>query len=916
MKVNALLRKLEAGKGSYYADRLLGQAHYCASLCITKELDTKLLEEALTAAVEFADKNGAITKNALLAFEKTMQPMSAQCKALTVDCVGHAHIDMNWMWGYTETVSITIATFQTVLRLMKDIPGWTFAQSQASCYRIVEQYAPEMLKEIKRRIKEGRWEVTASTWVEADKNMPSGESFARHQLYTKNYLSKLLDIDIDSLTLDFEPDTFGHNINVPEISEKGGVPYYYHCRGLDVPFNIYRCQSPSGAEILCLKEFDWYNAAIEPTYFRGVPYYCQTNQVDVMLRVFGVGDHGGGPTRKDIEAMLDMQSWPIFPTIQFGTFKGYFKKIDINREKYPVVDKERNFVFTGCYTTQTRIKAGNKHGENALMQAEAFAAFAADMDKKKYHADRFAKSWEKVLFNQFHDILTGSGVIDTREYALGEYSKAFAIADSEKLSAFDAIGGALDTDALLEDNRATYKTTSEGAGVGFGVEQKTYSYPERGRGLKRAYVLFNSTVARNDVHMVDVWDWPGDTNAMIVHDINGKVLPHQIIGWDKDDDWGFWGHKHFRLAVQCAVPAYGYTTVVVDEDSGKSFPSPRRDDAQTHSPYEFSMENDFISVQISSVTGQIEAITDKKTGMDILYNGGFSVFSEDRDSWASSWVVNRYNNDAAAPTVKFMERTGTGPVRQQVRVEAAMRNSKIVYFYTLDNDSKTVAVECEIDWLEVGNNENGSIQLQYAFDAAYTPTAFTCDIPFGEIDRQSLDMDIPAQSYVMAKSGEGSAAAIFSNSKYGFRGVQNKVSITLIRSSYQPDPYPELGKHNITFHLGLAEEATLTQSKKLLHPCANYSVRQQKGTLPLESSFISVDGAQVSAIKLAEDGSGDLIVRIYDDSHKDAKVSIKPYKKVAAAKLCDSLERPLADINQESFTLTKDSVNTLRLTLA
>jgi alpha-mannosidase len=156
---------------------------------------------------------------------------------------------MNWMWRFDETVAATLDTFRTMLNLMEEYPEFKFSQSQASVYKIVEEFDPDMLEEIKKRIKEGRWEVTASTWVESDKNMPNGESLVRHILYTKRYLSELLGVDPGTLNIDFEPDTFGHNLNVPEILARGGVKYYYHCRGYD-GHDIYRWKSPSGSSVI------------------------------------------------------------------------------------------------------------------------------------------------------------------------------------------------------------------------------------------------------------------------------------------------------------------------------------------------------------------------------------------------------------------------------------------------------------------------------------------------------------------------------------------------------------------------------------------------------------------------------------------------------------------------------------------
>jgi len=110
-------------------------------------------------------------------------PIQEAAKKTKIFCVAHAHLEMNWMWSYNETVAITLDTFRTVLKLMKEYPELTFSQSQASVYQIVEENDPIMFEEIKKRVKENRWEITVSTWVEADKHMSDGESQARHILY-------------------------------------------------------------------------------------------------------------------------------------------------------------------------------------------------------------------------------------------------------------------------------------------------------------------------------------------------------------------------------------------------------------------------------------------------------------------------------------------------------------------------------------------------------------------------------------------------------------------------------------------------------------------------------------------------------------------------------------------------------------
>ena len=239
------LKQIEEKASHYWAKRITSQLEYAVQL--NKVLEHKYdrdLTEVLDFLSEGVAREGTITTAAAQEAEKRLAPLSEDAKGFRMLCVAHAHIDMNWMWRWEETVAIVLDTFRTMLNLMEEYPQFRFSQSQASVYKIVEEHDPAMLEEIRKRIKEGRWEVTASTWVENDKNMSNGESLARHILYTKRTLSGMLGIDPDSLNLDFEPDTFGHSLNMPEILARGGVKYYYHCRGYD-GYHLYRWKAPS-----------------------------------------------------------------------------------------------------------------------------------------------------------------------------------------------------------------------------------------------------------------------------------------------------------------------------------------------------------------------------------------------------------------------------------------------------------------------------------------------------------------------------------------------------------------------------------------------------------------------------------------------------------------------------------------------
>lgn len=241
-------QKLAAQLNNYWGIRAVAQLKYLEEMLrCGLYSDESLSVEATDWLYDRYMENGAIGKEDVRQFEEMLAPAQAAAKSIRVNCIGHAHIDMNWMWAFDETVMVAIETVRTMLQLMKEYPDFVFMQSQASVYKIVEEFAPELLPEIRERIRGGQWEVTASTWVETDKNMPNGESLTRHLLYTRQYLMKLLGLSESDFRIDFEPDTFGHTAQVPEILASGGVKYYYHCRGYD-GHSLYRWKGLAGSQ--------------------------------------------------------------------------------------------------------------------------------------------------------------------------------------------------------------------------------------------------------------------------------------------------------------------------------------------------------------------------------------------------------------------------------------------------------------------------------------------------------------------------------------------------------------------------------------------------------------------------------------------------------------------------------------------
>ena len=910
---------------SIHAERICSQIVYLDNVSkIERDLYNGVIEAAADHLLSCIARDGVITIASVAETEELLMVLQPAAKRYKASFISHAHIDMNWMWGYNETVSITVDTFRTILQLMEEHPDFTYAQSQASTYEIIEKYAPEMLPEIKRRIHEGRWEVTASEWVEPDKNMPNGESLTRQILQTKKYLCKLLDLPADYFILDFVPDTFGHNANIPEILSNAGIRYMYHCRGYDGMHDIYRYVSPSGKSILTYREYEWYNSTVTPLAFEKMPGFCEKNQVSTCLCVYGVGDHGGGPSRRDIERILTYQSWPLTPTITFGTFRGFFKEIESCGHDFPIINSELNCIFTGCYTTQSRIKMANRLSEARMNEAEALSAMASGLTGFRRNQDQFDGPWRNLLFNHFHDILPGSGTIETREYAMGRFQEILAVASTSANRSMQQIASQIDTTGIAFDSDNL--TTSEGGGVGYFQSQTNgFRMPstERGRGKVRVLHVFNPTgYDRKEVTELTLWDYPYDLSLMLLSDANGNPLEFQLVETGKH----YWGHQFTKFLAEVSVPAYGYTTVIVSQKASQGHLIPyvstfeHSDEFINDEP--IVMENEYISAIFDRTTMRLISLTEKQSGQKLINQPScfFQLIQENPLYNMTSWRVGPYMNikDLNSSCNVKGSSLHQGALRQWFDYEIKFGNSVLKATVSLNKGSKTLDYDLTVDWDEAAVKGERIPQLSFAVPVSYqTNGKCTYDIPYGVIARKPLAHDVPALSYLSVGSDTATQIGILSDTKYGYRCWNDQASVTLIRSAYDPDPYPERGIHNIRLAVACVATAEMNHISSLFnHPLCYTSGNYQNGPLSMEGAYLRVEGATVSCVKISEDNSGS-VVRVYNSGSDDQIATLEFMTSITEATLTDTNEYPVQDLtcadNRISVNIPAYSVITVKV---
>ena len=887
---------------------------------------SKLIDQAyrMVAAVADANKVGRL-EAAVAEAERILAPIGKTAKGYTIHCVGHAHIDMNWLWSWPETVAITNDTFTTVLKLMDEFPDFCFTQSQASVYAIVRDYNPALLEGIRRRVAEGRWEVAAVQWVEGDKNIASGESLARHLLYTRRFMKELFDLEPEDVAIDWEPDTFGHAWTIPTIDSRAAVKRYYMCRGgAFAKPPVYWWQGPDGSRLLVYLDSTWYGNQIGPHNAMQMLAFCEKTGLQDSLCVFGVGDHGGGPTRRDLVRAGDMDTWPIFPHFRFSTTRDFYSVLEANGDRWSVLERELNFEFTGCYTSQAAIKHANRFGENYCVEAEALAAIGRRAAGCEYPSDKIRQAWVDTIFGHFHDILPGSGVAATRYYHVGQFQKTAAATGMIKTLALRALAAAVDTSAGVgghEPGPCDPESIALGAGAGIGAMLSGVSRAAHVAGWPRAFLVANPTAwARQEIVTAPVWDVepppPGSPpKTFVVRDPKGRAIPTQQVTVGD-----FAGHRYIDLAFPASVGALGYAAYVAEEGTAPPVEGGVKCSAWFRSGEripegEFVLESECLSVLFDKVSGGIIRLVDKTTGCDLATPAdplGILEYVVERPRGMSAWIISDTKSRTFPLELESFGPELTGPYVATMVAKLKIHDSAITLTYMLRAGQPWLEISVQVRWLERGGHEVGTPSLKMRFPLALAGAKGRYETPFGSIERDLNEgQEVPALRWAdvtgKAAGRQGVAGcALLNDSKYGHALAGSTLTLTLLRSSYDPDPLPEIGDHTIRMAVAPHGKALEVGDLVRMGAAFNHSLIAvptdvHKGRLPAAAAAVADELAPnviLSSLKKAEDDES-LIFHLFETAGKKtvAKVALGAAILGTATEAVevDLLERPVAD---------------------
>ncbi|HBE40976.1 MAG TPA: hypothetical protein DDW27_07190 [Bacteroidales bacterium] len=834
------------------------------------------------------------------------QKKKAKPVADTIHVVGHAHMDMNWLWTYSETMQMCNDNLRQVVAFMDEFPDYTMLQSQAAVYNFVEMVDPPLLEQVKKYVKAGRLELAGGMWTEGDMNLSSGEAITRSFLLGQRYFQSRFD---KMANIGWLPDNFGHISQMPQILKLAGCDYFYFHRCKPYKGTFW-WQGNDGSTVLVYAN-DTYNGKITQALKDELKKIAPDKHR--IIQITGVGDHGGGPTRAEIELVHELNKIPNYPFVKFSTMGDFFKMSSKEMDGRPTHKGEMQFIFEGCYTTITDIKTGNRNSENTLFSTEFFNTLRW-LNGDKYPSAELTDLWQTVTFNQFHDILPGSAINEANKEAVARYSEVLRKSTELRDNAFRKMADEVKFQTGMGQPVVAYNLQPISRKAV--VEANVYSHKEP---VTAKYASWGNYYGSKNIKTTDAGQ--GNVPSVLVRDASGKTYPAQVV-WGKSTPPGFTSKVQFIVE---NMPSGGYKTFYVDVTKPGEFNQPIPFDDST-------FETDFFKIKFDMKTGAIVSLYDKRSNKEYVQEGGqlnkLRIYLEDKKGGMKSWTINKIVKEEDVTDVKSVKIVENGPVRACVETVKTWGKSRFIERTYLYRSYPRIGYDMEVHWLETGSDTTDSPMLRALFPIAVDNPVFNCQVPFDVVERPTdlrktplsykrfLEdwtqnegpdgQEVPAQKWVDLTDGV-TGIALLNNSRYGHSYHKGDLRLTLMRAAGQPDIYPNLGKFNISYalypHAGDWKNGVWAEGEDFNIPVyaaepPSLALVKSHATRPEEASFFSVDapGVVITGIKKSEDGN-DLIVRLSEIYGKETTVNVKLPVNVSAARRLSIIELPLETPN-------------------
>jgi len=861
---------------------------------ILKEERTKL-NDLLQELAEQVDVD-ALEYNEIDTFMETvdevrskLEPIKEFAKRFTLYFDSNAHIDAAWLWRKKETIEVCKNTFNSVFNVMEAYPDFTYTQSSAQYYEWMENIYPDVFQKIVDENYNGRWEMIGGMWIEPDCNLPDGVSWNRQLLYAKNYFKQKFGKNI---RIGWNPDSFGYNWNMPMFYKSAGINSFITQKiGWNetnvFPHRVFWWESPDASRILSYFPFDYVNTITQAyelvDWLR--QFEANTGFKKLMI-LFGVGDHGGGPTKDMLERINHLKTLDIYPNIEYGTAEQYLDWLnEKDLSSLPVWKDELYLEYhQGTFTTQANMKKYNRMSEVLLTNAEKFSSISKMFGGNYYSAD-LDTAWKYTMFNQFHDILPGSSIGEVYADALEDYKDITEIGNYVLDNSLKNINKKINTSKIKNGTPVT---------------------------------VFNSLAwTRTDLASIEV-----EKGEYSLFDLKGKQIPSQIISTGR--------YNNKILFVAEGVPALGYKTYVLKKSKSPNI-------KVNLSASENNLENEFFRVTINASTGWVSSILDKRNNKEILTAYAELQLLEDKPTAWEAWNLGL---TGVKYPINFdkVELIETGPIRVVVRASFSylkpgvkkdhptpnFPSSFITQDIILYNGIDRIDFKTDVDWHEE------KTMLKVAFPMTINNKTATYEIPFGTIERstkretdwEKARYEVPAIRWADLSNNEF-GVSLLNNSKYGYDIKDNVMRLSLLRSPKWPDPMADMGRHSIDYalypHSGDWKDAnTIKKGYEFNTPLIALLADIHKGELPTEKSFIELSGSNLilTSIKKAQDSDA-WVIQWYESKGEDTEANIilprKPKKVVESNFMEDDGDPINFSGNVIKVKTGKNSVKTVKV---
>jgi Alpha-mannosidase len=852
-------------------------------------------------------------KKSLVQAAKQLQT-DPEAKGFTMHCIGQTHIDLAWLWRTKHTREKLMRSFSTALRLMEEFESYRFYQTTPQFYQWVKEDNPALFEEIRQAVKAGRWEIGGGMWVEADCNIPSGESLVRQIFYAKKFYMQEFGKDTDVVWL---PDAFGFSCTLPQILKQSGIKAFMTSKlswnkGSRFPNDTFMWQGLDGSKILSyflttpsggFPSQPWsttYNGDIKIDALKGCWKLYQHKEInDQLMMTYGHGDGGGGPTREMAGSLQAISGVNLGFTAKSSSVDEFFDALrsQVAGKQLPIWDGDLYLEYhRGTYTGQAETKRRNRELETKLRNAEALSAFDMTAENKG-KAVCFEDCWQILLRNQFHDILPGSAIRAVYEDTKKEYDLL-----SEKLD--KAMGTYINNsesyqifNTLNWERTVLAELSVDGKGEWISKGKRLES-AALGQGKYLVSVPGMKPFAYREV----TFEPFGDDFETTKEKTEAKVPATIAFSVDMYD----------KLALEKLENA-------PETAGGKTEKKPIVISCDTNAR---NIETDSLRIEWNK-QGKLTGFLDKIHNRELLEPGtesGLCLY-EDKPVMFDAWDIDAYYKDKPINSMRLnsAELIENNHLRARLRFcfthdKSTIQQDMIFYHGSLQVDFETTA-----NWLQKQE------LLRAEFHSTVKAKAAVFDVQFGNMTRANNEntvfeqarFEVPAHKWIdMSQRDFG--LSILNNSKYGHSVLGSVMGISLIKSAVSPDETADRGHHIFTYSLYAHEGdwfagQTHHAACKLNNPAMIF----RKANCVYDRSLVTVDcnSVEIDAIKLSEGESG-IIVRLHEFAGGSADVVLSSDFAIEKSCFCDLLENETSEWkkgNSTAFSIEPYEIKTIKL---